>query len=502
MESLTARPGSSHLVWTIAQQAQEMLTARLPAAGPRYPWADLLPAMIDTALERATALADLTPGDRCHLERAACQAARDWIPLHELERACQIITSSVYRGLWSRIEPTDCDAMLGLCRWAADKLPDVLATLRDAYIEEMRRLGERRPDDDVIIGTLLDGGDASEVAASAGRALPEPCGVVAVTCADPAGGRGGFSFTAPPGAAMSALPEDPEVFCAPSWDSSSLVALFGLTAGQAGPSLRLVRQTAENMLHACEFSYGHPFVAGMAVAWTAGEAAQAAREAVDIAFLLARPDPLRRAAFSEDLTLEMLVGSSPALRRKLAARVAEVRARPDLWATLREIYRTDLDRGRTARRLGIHRSTLDYRLSRIQQLTDVCPTSVHGILLFTTAQAATQADELPAPSRRGAPLSWTDEGAKRSGASEEGKTTGPGAPEAQRSRARGPTQRAGGGAAPSGLRSEERTRRATREDGASSARGGERGNRAPEAQNSRVREHSRVPASAALPQAG
>lgn len=392
MQSLTVRPGPGHLVRMIAREAQEMLTSRLPAAGPRYSWADLLPAMIDAALDRATSLADLTPGDRCHLERAARQAARDWIPLHELERACQIITSCVYRGLWSRIDPTDCDAMLGLCQWAADKLPDVLATLRDAYIEEMRRLGERRPDDDVIIGTLLDGGDASEIAASAGRALPEPAGVVAVTCADPAGRGGGFSFTAPPGAAVNALPEGPQVFCAPSWDSSCLVALFGLTAGQPGASLRSVRQTAEGFLSACEFSYGHPFVAGMAVAWTISEAAQAAREAVDIAFLLARPDPVRRVAFPEDVTLEVLVGSSPTLRRKLAARVAGVRARPDLWATLREIYRADLDRGRTARRLGIHRSTLDYRLSRIQQLTDVCPTSVQGILLFTAAQAAESPD--------------------------------------------------------------------------------------------------------------
>jgi PucR C-terminal helix-turn-helix domain len=391
MESLITRPGSGHLVRVIAGEAQEMLAGRLPAAGPRYPWAHLLPTMIATALDRAAALADLTPGDRCHLERAAQQAARDWIPLHELERACQIITSCVYRGLWSRIEPTDCDTMLGLCRWAADKLPGVLATLRDAYIEEMRRLGERRQDDNVIIGTMLDGGDASQIAASAGRALPEPCGVVAVACADPAGRGGGFTFTATPGAAVNALPEGPDVFCAPSWDSSSLVALFGLIAGQVGPSLRLVRQTAEDLLSACEFSYGRPFVAGMAVGWTLSEAAQAAREAVDIAFLLARPDPVRRAAFPEDVTVETLVGSSPALRRKLAARVAEVRARPDLWATLREIYRADLDRGRTARRLGIHRSTLDYRLSRIQQLTDICPTSVQGILLFTAAQAA----ELP-----------------------------------------------------------------------------------------------------------
>jgi sugar diacid utilization regulator len=108
---------------------------------------------------------------------------------------------------------------------------------------------------------------------------------------------------------------------------------------------------------------------------------------MDVALLLSRSDPARRVAFSEDVVVDVLAGSHAALQRRLSQRVAEVAARPDLWATLREFYRADLDRGRTARRLGIHRSTLDYRLNRIEQLTDASPSSVHGILLFTAALA-------------------------------------------------------------------------------------------------------------------
>lgn len=396
MECSIARTYSERLVRRIAREAQELLSSQLPAAGPRYHWEELLPLMIGNALGRAAALADLTPGDRCQLEAAARCAARDWIPLNELERVCQIVTSCVYRGLWGTIEPADCDAMLGLCRWAADRLPEVLGILRSAYIEEMRRLGERRVDDEVIIGTLLDGGDAVQIAHSAGRVLPDPSVLAAVVCADPPGRRGGFSFPAPPTAVLDTLAGSPGALCAPRWDKSALVAWFGMPPGPTGQVLRLVRQTAERLIAGCEYTYGRPFVAGMALAPSGGAAPRAAQEAVELAFLLARPDPPRRAAFSEDVTLELLVSGHAALRRRLAARVADVKARPDLWATLQEIYRADLDRGRTARRLGIHRSTLDYRLNRIQQLTDACPTSIHGILLFTAAQAAVDAGEPPA----------------------------------------------------------------------------------------------------------
>jgi sugar diacid utilization regulator len=124
---------------------------------------------------------------------------------------------------------------------------------------------------------------------------------------------------------------------------------------------------------------------------------------VDIAFVLACSGPPRRAAFSEEITLDVLVGSHAGMQRRLVERVADVAARPDLWATLREFYQADLDRGRTARRLGIHRSTLDYRLSRVEQLTGASPTSVQGILLFAAAHAAATAACAPASAAGTAP---------------------------------------------------------------------------------------------------
>jgi hypothetical protein len=320
--------------------------------------------------------------------------------LHECERACEIVLGCVCKVLWETSEPGNCTVMLRLSRWAADKLPDALAVLRAAYIDEMRRLGGRRRDDDIVIGTLLDGGDARAVACAVGRPLPEPCAVLALTCADRRGPGQGFSFTTPPGGVLDALSDVPGMLCAANWERSVLVAVIGIPPASVGTSVRAVKQMAERAVDACESVYGHAFVAGLAMNDTAATVGQAAWEAIDISAILADSDRRCRVAFSEEITLDILVGSHDGLRQRLAERVADVASRPDLWETLRELYQADLDRGRTARRLGVHRSTLDYRLNRVEQLAGISPTSVQGILLFATARAATAASEPAAVTAR------------------------------------------------------------------------------------------------------
>lgn len=388
------------VVEPIAARAQELIATNLPAAGSQYRWPELLPPAIIAVLELAIARAELNNGSRGRLEDAARRAARDWVPLHECERACEIVLGCVCKVLWETSEPGNCTAMLGLSRWAADTLPDALAVLRAAYIDEIRRFGGRRRDDDIVIGTLLDGGDARAVACAAGRPLPEPCAVLALTCADTGGPGQGFSFTTPPGAVLDALSDVPGMLCAPDWERSVLVAVIGIPPASVGTSVRAVRQMAQRAVDACESVYGHAFVAGLAMNDSAATLGQAAREAVDISAILARSDRRCRVAFSEEITLDILVGSHDGLRQRLAERVADVASRPDLWETLRELYQSDLDRGRTARRLGVHRSTLDYRLNRVEQLAGISPTSVQGILLFATARAATAANEPAAVTAR------------------------------------------------------------------------------------------------------
>jgi PucR C-terminal helix-turn-helix domain len=396
----TIYPGLPDIMQPIAVQAQESIASNLPAAGRQYCWPELLPSVITAVLELAIAQAELTSGSRGRLADAARRAARDWVPLHECERACEIVLGCVCRVLWETSEPGNCTVMLGMSRWAADKLPDALAVLRAAYIDEMRRLGGRRRDDDIVIGALLDGGDARAVACAVGRPLPEPCAVLALSCADRRGLSQGFSFTTPPSGVLDALSDVPGMLCAASWERSVLVAVIGIPPASVGTSVRAVKQLAERAVDACESVYGRAFVAGLALNDTAATIGQAAREAVDISAVLADSDRRCRVAFSEEITLDILVGSHDGLRQRLAERVADVASRSDLWETLRELYQADLDRGRTARRLGVHRSTLDYRLNRVEQLAGISPTSVQGILLFATARAATAASEPAAVTAR------------------------------------------------------------------------------------------------------
>jgi dTDP-4-amino-4,6-dideoxygalactose transaminase len=376
------------IVTPAAGRARELITAHLPAAGRCYSWADLLPPLVTTVLDRAIAQAELSCADLRWLQEAARHAARDWVPLRECERACEIVVGCVCKALWEDAEPGHCEAMLGLSRWVAEKLPAALAVLRAAYVDEIRRLGGRQREDDIVIATLLEGDDATATAGALGRPLPEPCAVLALTGRD-----------APAEPVLAAVADLGEVLYAAVWERSYLVALCPVPETAVGAAVRSVRALAGRAVAAC----GSDFVCGISISNTAGGVGQAAREAVDVAQILARSDPPRRVGLAEEVTLEVLLGSRPGLRRRLLQRVADVASRPELWETLTEFYAADLERGRTARRLGIHRSTLDYRLNRVEELTDASPTSVAGILLFAAARAALAAAEVsPAEQRDGA----------------------------------------------------------------------------------------------------
>ncbi|WP_156892943.1 helix-turn-helix domain-containing protein [Actinokineospora enzanensis] len=109
-----------------------------------------------------------------------------------------------------------------------------------------------------------------------------------------------------------------------------------------------------------------------------------AREVCRAAPVLARP-PV--AHFRADLFAEVAaarVAPVDAWLREVAARLA---AGPDLVVTVDTFYRNDMSRLRTAAVLGVHPRTLDYRLRRVHELTDLEPTSVRGVRILSTAAA-------------------------------------------------------------------------------------------------------------------
>ncbi|WP_040601363.1 PucR family transcriptional regulator [Patulibacter medicamentivorans] len=89
-----------------------------------------------------------------------------------------------------------------------------------------------------------------------------------------------------------------------------------------------------------------------------------------------------------DRSFELLIDANPALAAALRARVVgrldspAGRRGPDLVATLRAYLAADLDRQATARALHLHPNSLDHRLRRIAELTELSYTRIEDLLLL------------------------------------------------------------------------------------------------------------------------
>ncbi|HXA57822.1 MAG TPA: helix-turn-helix domain-containing protein [Streptosporangiaceae bacterium] len=368
---------SHHLTISISTEAVPLLASILRSAGSRYPWPEFLPGLVARVLDVVTTMTEPTSADLRAVASLARRCVRDWIPLHELELCCQTVLTCLFRHVWAASRPHHCAEVLGSCGWAAALLPDVLTLIRSAYVEEMGRLsGDRRAE--LVIGALSVGGDAAGVARAAGLKIPEPCVVIALV-PEP----GSPDLGAPPAGLRSRLPHGS--LCAVTPDGGALVAL--LPAEGDPESEPGIRDTAAALAGACGEAYGGGFAAGLATSAGPGEAAAMA-EALAVGRLLAGSGQPVRAGFLLDVMVGTVLAERLDLRRRLTARLAVVRGHGQLWATLRALYECDLDRGRTARRLGIHRSTLDYRLGCVERLAGVSPTSVRGVVLFSAGLVA------------------------------------------------------------------------------------------------------------------
>ncbi|REH17996.1 PucR-like helix-turn-helix protein [Kutzneria buriramensis] len=107
-----------------------------------------------------------------------------------------------------------------------------------------------------------------------------------------------------------------------------------------------------------------------------------------------------------DVLVEYAVLAQPSVATMLAAKIEPVTRHPTLLTTLHALVATDGNRSKAAADLIIHRSTLDYRLRKIQQLTGYDPTSLRELQILSTALAAHEATVSPLP-----PLS-TDNGSE------------------------------------------------------------------------------------------
>ncbi|MBO2449755.1 helix-turn-helix domain-containing protein [Actinomadura barringtoniae] len=377
----------------IAADAAPALATALHSAGPRYPWEEIVPDMVRRLIECLWTAGEPSSPDKRRVAAAARRCARDWVPLQEIELCCQIVLVSLFRNLWNTVRPRAASDLLRASSMAASGLPVILTVIRRAYIEETIRVGGGQAAAQLVVATLSGGGDVASVASEAGVSLPDN-GVIAALVPVPADDKTEPPLfdEVPPGI-RAQLPAG--ALCAPTPERTRLLALLPAPDSCDPETEPAVRIAATRLLGACHATYGWGFVAGLA-GLTGGETAEtraveakaATEEAIATSALLAGLGEAGRAAFLSDTVVGAALVTRRDLRLRLAARMAAVREREQLWTTLLALYRCDLDRGRTARLLGIHRSTLDYRLNRIEQLAGCSPTSVRGIQLFSAGLAA------------------------------------------------------------------------------------------------------------------
>ncbi|WP_143263960.1 PucR family transcriptional regulator [Amycolatopsis kentuckyensis] len=111
----------------------------------------------------------------------------------------------------------------------------------------------------------------------------------------------------------------------------------------------------------------------------------ACREAADVLKLVAAagrpPGPYRL----DDVVLEHAVVRDPVSSARLLALINPLAGNEVLHGTLATLVRTDFNRTLAARALFIHRSTLDYRIRRIEEITGQNPLTSRGAHVLAAA---------------------------------------------------------------------------------------------------------------------
>ncbi|GHJ15914.1 helix-turn-helix domain-containing protein [Micromonospora sp. AKA38] len=99
---------------------------------------------------------------------------------------------------------------------------------------------------------------------------------------------------------------------------------------------------------------------------------------------------------AQDHLVDLAVLADTAACARLAEAAERLSAGPDLLSTLRAYFAHNLNAAATAAALHIHRSTLEYRLKRVNALTDVDVNTVQGIQFLAGMLVVECLERMPA----------------------------------------------------------------------------------------------------------
>ncbi|NGY64206.1 PucR family transcriptional regulator [Lentzea sp. NEAU-D13] len=124
----------------------------------------------------------------------------------------------------------------------------------------------------------------------------------------------------------------------------------------------------------------------LGVSWRPSQEIGAARQEADSVLALARGGRRPPGAYRvEDVFVEYAVLQDPAVQVSFLELITPVLRQDSLRTTLEVFIDANGNRSKAAGELNIHRSTLDHRLGRVEQLTGCRPTGARGLQTLATA---------------------------------------------------------------------------------------------------------------------
>lgn len=93
---------------------------------------------------------------------------------------------------------------------------------------------------------------------------------------------------------------------------------------------------------------------------------------------------LKRILFENELRFELVLQSiaEPTREEFIQRTVAPLLKEPELLSNVRMWFQENQSMQKTAKKLHIHKNTLSYRLQKVEQLTGLCVSNIHDVLLL------------------------------------------------------------------------------------------------------------------------
>lgn len=340
----------------------------------------------------ATLREDRAPTEQelAELRQSAARRAEERVPLESVLLAYHIGGCVGWDALRANAGPDDTEALIDAAARVQRYVQVVTGAVATAYSEEQQSIyGEERDARRTLAQALLSGEPSEALAARLGIVVAPEHAVLALHLGEhPDEREPGVVGTVAQRRKVRHVQEQLDRYVGDRvlglLDAAGGAVLIPAPAGKVARCL----EDLPVLIAALEKTTGAPVTAGAACCGSVDHLAATARQAREVLRLARQLDHPPGVYLLRDVLLEYQLSRPTDALPVLAGLLNPLERNPDLLLTLETYLEHDLDRRQTAATLHVHPNTLDYRLRRLVELTELDPSTARGLQLLGAALAA------------------------------------------------------------------------------------------------------------------